>query len=121
MDRPPSPSKRFELTGEVVGRTKEGRPLIRNNQGSVSSELSITVRDPRDPKRFINIPSIFEGRIVSELEALDIISNNGFKDPETGRGIESFSNLSKAVNSAKARSSSIETDDETKGKRIFND
>lgn len=95
------------ITNEILGRTNEGRILYRNSRGGVSSELSITVRDPRDPTKWINLPSIYGGKIHSSDDAIDIIIRSGFRDPETGRPIESFSSLDEAVRAAKKRSKMI--------------
>ena len=106
-------------TGEVVSEQAAAatpvafagaqRPRVQNDDGSQSSELSITVPDPRAPGMWINIPSMFGGQQVSEDAALDVISRAGFADPETGREIQSFSSVEEAVAAAQARSDSLQT------------
>ena len=103
----PAPRSKPFLTGETVGRTSEGRPLIRNTQGGVSSEYSITEQDPRDRSRFMNLPSIYGGEALSADEAVRRVVEAGYTDPETGRAIKSFASQEEAVAAAKQRSSAI--------------
>lgn len=98
------------LTGSVLGKTSAGRPIIVNNRGGLSTEISTTVKDPRDPSKWINIPTIFGGKIRSVPEALEIIKVNNFKDPETGRGINAFDSISEAERAARERSDSMRKD-----------
>ena len=86
-----------------------GRPLRENADGSVSSELSITVPDPRSPGAWINIPSIYGGQEVPEEDAVARIGAAGYRDPETGREIQSYGTLTDAVSAAQARSDSLPT------------
>lgn len=93
------------LGTEVVGRTPEGRPMIANSDGSYSTERSITVQTPDG--RWVNIPSMFGGKQVSEDEAVSIMQRNGWKDPETGRPAQFFGSVREAEAAAQARSNSI--------------
>ena len=86
-----------------------GRPQRRNADGSISTELSITVPDPRAPGRWINIPSMYEGREVSEQDAAARIAAANYRDPETGREIRSFGSVNDAVQAARARSDALGT------------
>ena len=54
-----------------------------------------------------NIPTVFEGRIVSEDEAINIIIAAGGKDPITGRQLKGFDSIEQAVKSAESRSDKI--------------
>lgn len=74
-------------TPEWFGRTAEGRKVIRNPDGTFSTESSVTVEDPRRAGHWINIPTIFDGRRVPMHEALSIVRKAGFRDPDTGRQI----------------------------------
>jgi hypothetical protein len=96
------------LTGREVGTTSEGRPLIQNTQGSLSSELSITTEDPRTPGNYINIPSIYYGKVLSDDQALRLIMDSGYRDPMTGRAINSYPSVEEAVSAAQARSDAIQ-------------
>ena len=91
---------------ERIGSTAE-RIRRENDDFSTSTELTVTVDDPRRSGRFINIPSMFDGREVSEQEAVRRISYAGFVDPETGRVIESFNTLSEAIKDAQDRSNGL--------------
>ena len=84
-----------------------GRPRIENPDGTVSSELSITVPDPRSPGHWINIPSMYEGREVPQADALARIGAAGYRDPETGREIQSYASMEEAEAAARARSAGL--------------
>ena len=74
-----------KATGEV---TSEGRKLYFNNFGGKSSEYTIGVKNSKiNNGELTHIPSIFNGKIVSQKEASQIIIDNKGKDPETGRFI----------------------------------
>jgi hypothetical protein len=93
------------LGTEVTGKTQEGRAIVKNPDGSVSTERSITVTDPRiNNGQPTNIPSMFGGKEVSEEEAIARIAAAGGKDPETGRALPGFNSIEEAVAAAKARS-----------------
>lgn len=91
-----------------IGMTGEGRPMIQNPDGSVSTERTITVTHPRiNGGKPTNIPSMFGGKEVSEEEAARRIIRADGKDPETGRLLLGFDTIEDAVNAARARSESI--------------
>ena len=74
-----------KATGEV---TSEGRKLFFNNFGGKSSEYTIGVKESKiNNGKLTHIPSIYNGKIVTEDEAIRIISENNGVDPETGRFI----------------------------------
>lgn len=96
------------LTNEAVGKTAEGRTLYRNADGSVSSERSITVTDPRiNGGKPTNIPSMFGGKQLDEDAAVEMIQKAGGKDPETGRALPAFESIEEAVAAAKKRSKGL--------------
>ena len=77
------------------------RPLIVNKKGGVSSELSITVNDPKLNKgRATNIPSIQNGKEMTQRAAINFAVKSGKK-------FKSFGSIDKAVSAAKERSASI--------------
>lgn len=81
---PAAPQPLGILGTERVGMTAEGRPIIRNPDGSNSTERSIT--GPWGPEgQWTNIPSMFGGKQLSEEEAVNIMRANNWTDPETGR------------------------------------
>ena len=90
-----------KLGTKVIGKMKNGRPVILNPDGSVSTERTETVRVQGG---FMNIPTIFNGKAVEPLEALRIIRENGFVDPETNEKLEMFTDPEKAVQAAARRS-----------------
>lgn len=93
------------LPGGGVSIDLRNRPPVQNRDGSVSTERSITVTDPRlNDGRPTNIPSMFGGREVSQDEAIERIVRAGGKDPETGRSLPAFDSIEEAVAAAKARS-----------------
>lgn len=109
---PPPPTPQSAPLGPLgtqqTGTTSQGRPIISNPDGSVSTERSITVTDPRlNSGRPTNIPSMFGGKEVSEDEAVRRIVAAGGKDPETGQPVQSFNSIPEAVEAAKARSAGL--------------
>jgi len=81
------------LTGEVVGRTKQGRPVLANREGGRSTELRAIVEV--DGKQIV-IPTIFGGKQLSIGDATQKVIDAGMTDPETGREIRSFDTVEEA-------------------------
>ena len=75
------------------------RPILHNGDGSISTEESITVIDPRlNGGRPTNIPSIWDGqRTNSDDEAVTAALNSG-------QAFNSFESIEQAVAAARARS-----------------
>lgn len=72
-------------------RTKEGRKVIDLGNGEFETEKTITVTDKRlNDGRPTNIPTIFDGKHVSDEEAVEIIVKNKGVDPDTGRKLPGF-------------------------------
>lgn len=106
--------RNFRLIKSGQGFTKSGRPLIQNEDGSVSSEVTITVTHPSiNDGKPTNIPSIYNGEFVSEQEAVEIVASAGGVDPDTGRKLPGFESIKEAETAARSRSSSIETVEST--------
>jgi len=81
---------------------------IKNPDGSLTTEFSMTLRDPRDRSKWVNIPSVFNGRVVTPQEAVDIIfGKNKGVDPESGQEVKTFKTAKEAVRAAKARSNAL--------------
>lgn len=76
-----------------------GRPMLPNADGSVSTEESITITDPRiNNGAPTNIPSIWNGqRYADEGDAVA-------QALASGQQFQSFPNIDEAVNAARARS-----------------
>ena len=90
--------------------TQGGRALIPDliTPGDTASEYSITVEnDQINNGRATNIPSIYDGKVVSEEEAIRrVVEANGV-DPETGRTLPAFNSIPEAVAAAKERSDEL--------------
>ncbi len=93
------------LGTQVIGRTKEGRRIIRNPDGTVSTERVATVE--LDGQHF-NIPTIFNGLEVTIEEALAILRKNRFIDPETKRRLRPFPTARAAESAAQKRSHGLD-------------
>lgn len=79
-------------------RTHDGYPALRNEDGSYSTELSITVTDPRlNGGAPTNIPSLWRRNILDEGAAIE-------EALKSGRHFESFPTIDAAVRAAVARS-----------------
>ena len=97
-----------ELTGYTNPLAPQGRPVVPNPDGSFSTEISITVTDPRiNGGKPTNIPSMFGGAKVPQEEAIRRITEAGGVDPETGRALQGFNSIDEAVAAAKSRSDKI--------------
>ena len=89
------------LGTEIVGYLPSGRPIIKNDDGTFSTERLSTIEVDG---KFINIPTMFDGREVSLDEAFEIMKENDFRDPETGKRSKKFSTMEKAIKSAESES-----------------
>lgn len=79
-------------------RTHDGLPARQNADGSHSTELSITVTDPRlNGGKPTNIPSLWGGKELDEESAIRAAL-------QSGRAFPGFDNINSAVAAAKARS-----------------
>lgn len=85
--------------------TQEGRPINLNKNKDFVTERTITVTHPSiNQGQATNIPSVYNGEIVNEQQAVaNVIRNQGF-DPITGRKLEGFPSIDEAVFSAQNRS-----------------
>ncbi len=87
--------------------TSEGREFIKTVEG-ISSEITITTDKIKGSiGKFVNIPTVFGGQVVSEEEAVKRISATGGVDPETGKLLESFDTIEQAQAAAELRSKSL--------------
>tara|TARA_R110000823_G_scaffold307547_1_gene430653 strand:- start:10099 stop:10482 length:384 start_codon:yes stop_codon:yes gene_type:complete len=89
------------LGTEIVGYLPSGRPIIKNDDNTFSTERLTTIEVDG---KWINIPTMFNGREVSVDEAFNIMNENDFKDPETGKRSKKFSTMEKAIKSAESES-----------------
>jgi hypothetical protein len=100
----PGGNKLGALGNTIIGTTDEGRPIIQNPDGTISTERTMT---EKIDGKWMNIPSIFGGKEVSVDEAVEIIKKNKGRDPETGRKLPTFDSLEEAETAAKARSKEL--------------
>ena len=85
--------------------TDEGRPVYKDRNGEYVTEKTVTITDDRiNGGKPTNIPTVYNGKILSEDEAADLVVKSGGKDPITGRVLESFNSIEEAVKSAQSRS-----------------
>lgn len=90
-----APWEKYQQQG---ARTHDGLPARQNADGTYSTELSITVTDPRlNGGRPTNIPSLWGGRELNEDGAVEAALGSG-------RQWQSFRSIDEAVAAAKARS-----------------
>ena len=94
-----------KLGTKIIGKLRNGRPVILNPDGSVSTERTETIEVDGG---FMNIPTMFGGKAVDVMEAIKIMRENGFIDPETKEKAAVFNNVNDAVNAARKRSKSHE-------------
>jgi len=96
--------KKTEL--EPTGRrTRGGRQIFRDLRGRQVSEISVTIELNGD---FVNIPTIFEGKVVSVDEAMKRLRRKGrLVDPETGRTLPVFKTKEAAEAAAQKRSQAL--------------
>jgi hypothetical protein len=87
--------------GDELPTTWDGYPAIRNPDGSFSTRLTATVTaDDLNAGKPTNIPTIWQGRKVSEKEAIRMAI-------ESGQDFPSFDSIDDAVTAAKNLSESI--------------
>jgi len=79
-------------------KTHDGYPAVKNANGSYSTELTITVTDPKlNGGKPTNIPSLWKGKEVNEETAVANALASGAK-------YDSFSTIPEAVSAAKEKS-----------------
>lgn len=96
----PGAKKKVEAAPAVPtgAKTHDGFPARKNADGSYSTEVSITVTNPKlNGGKPTNIPSLWKGKEVDENTAVE----NALA---TGKKYESFSTIPEAVTAAKERS-----------------
>ena len=86
------------LGTEIVGYLPSGRPIISNPDGSYSTERLKTIQLKNG--KWVNIPTIFDGKEVSVDQAFNIMNQYGFKDPETGTQAKEFNSEPEASKAA---------------------
>ena len=106
----PIESLKLRDTGHI---SPYGRKVYIDQFGSHHSEITQTVGVEMNGKEvFINIPRIFNGKPVSEKEALKIIKKYNYKDPETNEKLVNYNSIKEAVKAAKDRMRSMNQPDQ---------
>lgn len=106
----------------IEGKTPEGRPILKNPDGSISTERSITITDERvNGGKPTNIPSMFGGTQLTEEAAIQRIVEAGGKDPETGKPVQSFNTIEEAVKAAEQRSQELGKQNQQQGRFTVTD
>lgn len=105
VPEPPTQARFPTLTDIFVGRTPEGRFIMLDEEGGFSTERSVTFGVEHG---FVNVPTMFEGREVLPLEALRIVREGGYKDPDTGLALQFFATQEEAVTQAEVRSALLD-------------
>lgn len=95
-----APAQPAEVPAPVHPTT--GKPILKNADGSVSTEKTITVTD--DSGKFYNIPTIINGKRLASKEAAGLWTK-GKNPPVEGP----FNTLPEAITAAKSRSSRLGT------------
>ena len=70
-----------------MGFLESRKPIIKNVDGGFSAEDMVTVRVGAE---WMNVPTMFGGKRVTEEQAIDILQAHNWADPETGRAVERF-------------------------------
>lgn len=90
-----------DLEGGGQRKTWDGYAARRNNDGSVSTELTITVTDPKlNNGKPTNIPSLWEGKELDQAAAID-------KAAKSGRQWQGYNSIDDAVQAAVQRSNEL--------------
>jgi len=98
----------FKSAADTGQRTGEGRKILKLSDGRIATERNITVMDKRiNDGRPTNIPSIYDGKLVTQEEAIRIIEKNGGVDPDTGRKLKGYYSLTDAEIAARERSARL--------------
>ncbi|MGC4097750.1 MAG: hypothetical protein QM706_11595 [Nitrospira sp.] len=103
----------FNATFKPSGRkTKEGRPILQNSKGDVMTERTITIRGIAEINGggITNIPTVFNGKVVSDEEAIEIMRKSKGVDPETGQQMRRYWSVKDAEIAARERSARLGRD-----------
>jgi hypothetical protein len=79
--------KKFDNGGKIVGRMPDGKPVVVNPDGSISTHIMAT--GEFDGKG-INYPTIYGGKKMSPKAAENLIKKNNFVDPDTGKKLREY-------------------------------
>lgn len=88
----------------ILGRTREGRLIVRNPDGSVSTEVTETFEHNGN---FVNIPTMFGGRRYPPDEAFNLVKRYQWHDPDTWRALPFYKTKEEAIRAAQERSQQL--------------
>lgn len=89
----------------IIGWTKEGRAIVYNGDGTVSTERTTTIQHPMlNQGQWTNIPTMFGGIEFPQEAAIQYIVKFKGMDPDTGLPVQGFPSLQEAEKSAQSRS-----------------
>lgn len=89
-------------------KTSEGRPVYTTPDGNYITERTITVTTPDiNGGKPTNIPTVYDGKIVSQEEAIHRVVQAGGFDPITHRALDGYSSIEEAVKAAQERTHSL--------------
>lgn len=80
--------------------TYEGRPVVKNPDGSWSHERSMTIEAGGN---HMNIPTMFGGKEVRPADAIEIMRKNNWVDPDNGQKVQTFKTQAEAVKAAQEK------------------
>lgn len=78
-------AKKRSLGTEIIGKTSQGKPVVKNPDGSVSTHRMATVGVDSGA---MNLPTMYGGKRYSVQEAFKIAQKNKFVDPDTGERLQ---------------------------------
>lgn len=79
---------------KIIGRLPDGRPVVLNEDGSISTHLMATGNIDGGA---INFPTMYGGQKYSPQEAMRIIQGNNLVDPDTGQRLRVYQNEEEAL------------------------
>jgi hypothetical protein len=81
----------------IIGALPDGRPIVQNDDGSISTHRMATVTDPRlNGGRATNIPTMINGQTVMPEQALEAAVGGKGVDPYTGKPYASYDSVDDA-------------------------
>ena len=96
------------VKGDQQLTTKKGRPLFQDSDGNFVSEKTVTVTDPRvNDGKPTNIPTVYDGRILTEDQAIQVVAESKGIDPVSGEQLKPFDTIEEAIQAAEERSKDL--------------
>ena len=82
------------VSPRIIGRLADGRPVVLNEDGSISTHLMATGSIDGGA---INFPTMYGGQKYSPQEAWRIVQKNNLVDPDTGQRLRVYQNEEEAL------------------------